>query len=544
MDTKKNIILVSFILLIVIVTTALIYYTGLYIDVLYKCKQKRILADVDIDNSSEDFAHIGFSDYKNIIRNKKKLVLENNHFKILDEKTNKLLWESDKRFKVKDFIYCDIDRDNKNEILLVLWKKGIFGKYMPFFAHDNKSLWSQHLFIYDIDSTCLKPIWCSSYFSVIIDDISFDDKYKILSVIDTNKGRTRFIWQTWGLDSIDASKFDFDTNNDKIEVDFKINAFGDNLIHHQIYEYGLNQNNKSFDYLYENIKKELDGDINAINQETMFIDKNEGYSEFPNFGTPIEVGDALINAGFNLITLANNHTLDRKNKAVITTYNYYDNINNLSNNKINFIGISNNENEKIPYKIIKKGNLKISIFNYTYNVNSNRHINFEKKLPFVNDLRDERQVKRDLDEGIRKSDLSIVFVHWGTEYKNEIDSFQRKWAEIFLKAGVDIVIGTHPHVLQKHKVLKDSLGNEMLIYYSLGNYISFQKGIDRLVGGEAKIEIALTNHGLKIINYDLKKTITHKQGKYTTTYMLEDYDQNLALLHNDRVEVMELFNRN
>ena len=74
-----------------------------------------------------------------------------------------MLWDSDKSFKVKDFLYCDIDRDDENEILLVLWKKGKFGKYKPFFLNDDKDKWSQHLFIYDYDGKSVESIWCSSY---------------------------------------------------------------------------------------------------------------------------------------------------------------------------------------------------------------------------------------------------------------------------------------------------------------------------------------------------------------------------------------------
>ena len=545
MNIIKKIIITSIKLFIFIIIClglfAIVYYSGIYIDLLYKCKNETIFVgneneylDIDLDNDW----------LSNNKKNTKTLLLKGNSFKIIENISNRVLFESDKKYKVKNFLYCDIDRDNKKEILLVLWKKGKFGKYKPFFAKDNKNIWSQHIFIYDFDGSSIKPIWCSSYISVTIKNISFDEEYKILNVVDKENGRFRFIWQTFGLDSVKASKFDYDKDGDKIIENFKINAFGDNLIHHQIYEYGIEQNNKSFDYLYENIKSELDGDLNVINQETMFVDENEGYSDFPNFGSPKEVGDAIIAAGFNLVLLANNHTLDRENKGVITTYNYYNDLNlkaenKLSNKKINFVGISNNKNVKIPYKIVKKGDKKIAIFNYTYNVNENKHINFEKELPYVNDLRDERKVRRDLDEGIRKSDLSIVFVHWGDEYQNEINDFQKKWSKIFLKSGVDIVIGTHPHVLQKYEVLKDSFGNEMLIYYSLGNFISFQKGVDRLIGGLAKIDIAFTNHGVKIVNYDLKKTITHKQGKFTTTYMLDDYNNELAMKHNDYNDIIK-----
>ena len=539
--------LIFIVLGLIIAICYFIIYNGIHIDLLYKCKNKNIIVN-DIYPVTDFIKHDNES-IKNISLD---LVLKNNTFSII--KNEDILWKTEDGYKVKDFLYCDIDRDNKNEILLLLWKKGKFGKNKPFFASDDKNKWTQHIFIYDFDGNKIKPIWFSSYISVVAKDFYYDEEYKILNILDTDNGRTRFKWQTWGLTGISNSKLDYDEDYDAIIEELNINAFGDNLIHNQIYEYGIEDNNKNFDFLYENIKKELsidDNTINAINQETMFVEEKETYSSFPSFGSPIEIGDAIINAGFNLITLANNHSLDREYKGVFTTYNYYNNLwkerntirEELKKREINHIGIVDKENKKVPYKIINKGKLKISVFNYTYNVNVNHYTDFSKELPYVNDLRNERQVLRDLEEGVRKSDISIVFVHWGSEYKKEIDNFQKKWARTFLKYGVDIVIGTHPHVLQEYEILKDEDGHEMLVYYSLGNLVSFQKGIYRILGGEAKIKIALTNHGIKFINYGLKKLITHKEDKYVTVYLLDDYTLDLAMRHNDRWQIMYILEK-
>lgn len=541
---KKN-IFIALVFLTVILNFSI--YNGIHIDILYKCKNKSIKVN-DIYPESDFINPVN----KSVKRSSLDLVLENNFFSIL--KNNKVLWKTENEYKVKDFLYCDIDKDNKDEIMLLLWKKSKFGKNKPFFAYDDKNKWTQHIFIYDFDGNKIKPIWFSSYISVTVKDFYYDEDLQILNILDTDNGRTRFKWQTWGLTGINSSKLDYDKSHDTIIEELNINAFGDNLIHNQIYEYGIEENNKSFDFLYENIKKELSVDkntLNSINQETMFVEEYDKYSSYPSFGSPIEVGDAIINAGFNLITLANNHSLDREYKGVFTTYNYYNNLwkerntikEEFKNREINHIGIVDKENYKVPYKIINKGKLKISIFNYTYNVNKNEYTDFSKELPFVNDLRNERQVIRDLEEGVRKSDISIVYVHWGTEYNLEIDNFQKKWAKAFLQCGVDVVIGTHPHVLQKYEVLKDKDGHEMLIYYSLGNLVSFQKGMDRILGGEAKIKMALTNHGVKFINYDLKKLITHKQNKYVTVYLLDDYTLDLAKKHNDRWDIMRILEK-
>ena len=121
-------------------------------------------------------------------------------------------------------------------------------------------------------------------------------------------------------------------------------------------------------------------------------------------------------------------------------------------------------------------------------------------------------------------------MHWGVEYKNEITNFQKEWAKIFLDLGIDIVIGTHPHVLQNVEVLSNEYGNEMLVYYSLGNFISSQNTINTMLGGEAKIEILNTNNGIKIL-YNMIPVITQKKKGFITTYLLSDYNDDLIKKH-------------
>lgn len=109
----------------------------------------------------------------------------------------------------------------------------------------------------------------------------------------------------------------------------------------------------------------------------------------------------------------------------------------------------------------------------------------------------------------------IVFAHWGTEYSQEPDEFQKKWAQLFLECGVDVVIGTHPHCLQPYEVLTDAGGHEMLIYYSIGNYISAQPKQSCVKGGMAEFAVSLTTEGYQITEPDLKPlSITWEDGKY------------------------------
>ena len=121
---------------------------------------------------------------------------------------------------------------------------------------------------------------------------------------------------------------------------------------------------------------------------------------------------------------------------------------------------------------------------------------------------------------IDKTDFVIVFAHWGTENSDQPDEFQKKWAQVFLDSGVDVVIGTHPHVLQPYEILKDDNGHEMLIFYSIGNYISAQSEKSCIKGGMASFTVSLTKEGYKITEYNLQPLMINwnEGGKYSVEF--------------------------
>jgi poly-gamma-glutamate synthesis protein (capsule biosynthesis protein) len=156
------------------------------------------------------------------------------------------------------------------------------------------------------------------------------------------------------------------------------------------------------------------------------------------------------------------------------------------------------------------------MLNYTYGTNG-------KQIPDENQyavhlLDDEEQIKSDIKSAKENADIVIIFPHWGTENSTEIDENQEKWTDIFLESGADVVIGTHPHVLQPYEVLTSSTGHQMLIYYSIGNYISAQSEQTSQKGGIATFTISLTTSGYKVTNYDLTPlTIeAYGDGKFVT----------------------------
>lgn len=412
---------------------------------------------------------------------------------------DKVLWNSPENIKVQDILLCDIDRDMQNELILLCWKIGRYGKNRPFWVDQDEKKWSQHIFVYEYNDREIRPKWMSSYIGVDVVTMRENGKNAPdtrLWLTDGNGEVSSWIWDSWGFT--------------KEVTDISFAAFGDILIHEPIYRYGLQQE-ESFDFIFENVREIVsDTDVTIINQETPLTDNPSLYGDYPRFGTPVEVGQAIVNAGFDVVTCATNHALDRGAQGIAFTKNFFD------ENGINCLGIqSESELQYRPYEMITRNGIRFALFNYSYGTNG---INIPESNPYmVHLLEDEARIRSDIEKARSEADFVIVFAHWGTENSEEIDEFQQKWAQIFLDSKVDVVIGTHPHVIQPYEVLTDDSGHEMLIYYSLGNYISAQSQKECIKGGMAEFTVSLTSEGYQITEYNLQPLEIQwsNGGKYT-----------------------------
>ena len=424
----------------------------------------------------------------------KEIVLEHKTIRLIND--TDVIWTMPKDIKVQDAAYCDIDSDGNKELILLCWKVGRYGEDKPFWVKRDEKKWSQHIFVYTVNDGKIKPKWMSSY---IGQDVSQMNIYKQHLLLTAPNGQTSgWIWDSWGF-----------TRED---IDISFTVFGDNLIHEPIYRYGLD-NAEGFDFLYENVKDIIsESDISVINQETPLTDEAGKYSGYPRFGTPVEVGQAIADAGFDIVTCATNHACDKGVSGITFTKKFFDEHNILC------LGIqSENEDEYVPYKMISRGNTKFALFNYTYGSNG---FSFpDDKSYMLHILNDKEQIQADIKDAKTKADIIMMFVHWGTEYNEQPDEMQKEWTQVFLESGVDIVVGTHPHVLQPYEMLCDDSGHKMLVYYSIGNYISAQKEKECIKGGMAQFTISLTQDGYEIEDYTLKPLMITRQkgGKYTTS---------------------------
>lgn len=313
-------------------------------------------------------------------------------------------------------------------------------------------------------------------------------------------------------------------------TDTKVNiiAVGDNLIHNTLIDAGK-QDDGSLDYnsFYENISGYVKAaDIACINQETMLGGPDYEYLGYPCFNTPWEVGEAAINAGFDVFTCATNHSLDvQKFSGIEGECKFFD-----QHPEVTHIGTNDTEEDYNNIVYYEKNGIKFALLNYTYGTNG---ISIPEDRPWCVNMLDEEKVTADLKKARAAADCVIVFPHWGTENSHEISEQQRKYVKIFSDNGVDIVIGTHPHVLQPVEwVTNEETGKKMIVYYSIGNFISHQTNLNQMCGGMAEITVERVNGEIEITSAKLAPVIDYYRntgnGYRFSVYRLSDYTEDIA----------------
>ena len=414
-----------------------------------------------------------------------RIVLEDRKVNVFNDDIK--VWTSDEGVKVSDILWCDIDHDGGNELMLLCWRRGLYGSSMPFWLDKNDHSWTQHIFIYDWNGEEIKPVWMASDIGMDAADWSFDETDRLI-MTETNDRMTRWDWRSWGLEFLGET-------DQADEVSFLVT--GDNIIHESIIAKADLDHEETFDFLYEDVKETIEAaDVAVICQETMFINDRSEYSGYPLFGTPVEVGEAIIKAGFDAAACANNHSLDKGMEGIDDTTGFYE------KNGIPYAGIQgSSDTEYRPYIIIEKGGICTAVLNYTYGTNG---IELPEDKPYaVHLLEDEERIRKDIRDAKSEADAVIVIVHWGTEYAEEPDDLQKKWTDVFLEEGVNVVVGNHPHVLQKCGYMPRDGAPPMLVYYSLGNFVAAQQ--DHRIGGLAEFTIKKSDKGVHVSCAALEK---------------------------------------
>lgn len=257
------------------------------------------------------------------------------------------------------------------------------------------------------------------------------------------------------------------------EYDARLFMVGDALIHSSIYQDAKNSDG-SYDFrsMLELIKPiALKYDLKYYNQETILGGATLGYSNYPRFNSPQEVGDAFIDAGFNLVSLATNHTMDKGEIGVINSVNYWN-----SKEGVVYSGQWLSQEERDKISVYEVNGIKYAFFSYTTWTNG---LNTPVGKEYLNNVYSDEKAKADIDKVRDLVDVIIVAMHWGTEYSHGVSQSQTNIANYLSSLGVNLIIGAHPHVVEPVEYINNG---KTLVIYSLGNFISDQVGIERLTG--------------------------------------------------------------
>lgn len=318
---------------------------------------------------------------------------------------------------------------------------------------------------------------------------------------------------------------------ESVEPEVSLIMVGDMLMHTPVNESGVQEDGSvNFDHLFTYTKDMIaEADIAIVNQETILAGEELGISGYPRFNTYYEVGDALVEAGFDVILHATNHTMDKGKEGVLNCLAFWE----TNYPEIAVLGMQDSAKEQEEIYVYEQYGIRIAILNYTYGTNG---IPLPADMPYAVNLMDEERIAADVAKAKEQADFVVLCPHWGTEYVLTESKSQRRWAEFFLECGVDLVIGTHPHVIEPVELFTDEEGNEMLVYYSLGNYVNAtsselpDSGI-RMLGAMATVTIARNAEGeVYISEYGAEPIVTYVSAdkEEIGVYPMEMFTEEMA----------------
>jgi len=252
----------------------------------------------------------------------------------------------------------------------------------------------------------------------------------------------------------------------------RVMIVGDVMMHAPVTASGYNASTHGyqFDYMFQQVKPILNqADLVIGNLETPLAGEGQGYSGYPLFNAPEDIALSLKNAGFDVLTTANNHVLDQQTNGTFQTLNYLDQYG------LKHTGSFRSPTERNQPLILKVNGLKIGIIAFSYGTNG---IPIPKDKPYIVNILNLGKIEQDVT--LLKNnhvDYILAMVHYGTEYQRLPNELQKKWTKDMMNLGVDFVLGSHPHVVQTLELFNGNTGKPTRgVIYSLGNFLSGQIG--------------------------------------------------------------------
>ncbi|RIW38541.1 CapA family protein [Bacillus salacetis] len=295
-----------------------------------------------------------------------------------------------------------------------------------------------------------------------------------------------------------------------------IGAIGDVLLHNTVYQDAEEGGSYNFMPMFQDVESFLKSpDFTIANQESLPGGAELGVSSYPAFNSPYEIVDALQQLGIDAVTTANNHSLDKGTKGVLSAISHYEKIG------MPYTGSFKSKEDRENIRTFNVNGISFALLAYTYGTNG---IPVPEGKDYLVNLIDLELMKQDIqrakDLGV---DMVVMATHWGNEYERYPNDTQKMLARELTNAGVDLIIGHHPHVLQPIEKLKTEDGREAVVFYSLGNFLSGQEGDLKNIGGIANVKVQ------KVID-EKGKRITFPEINFQPTYVTQSRLRNYRIL--------------
>lgn len=321
---------------------------------------------------------------------------------------------------------------------------------------------------------------------------------------------------------------------DKVEYEYKKISFvgaGDNIVYFGTVRDAqrsgtLGGRKYNFKPIYSEVKDIIEkADVSYINQETLMCGEGYDFSYYPYFNGPQDMGYDLVELGFDVVGIANNHMLDKGSKGLNKTIEFWDTLD------VTLVGGYKDEADYNTIRVHEKDGIKIAFLAYTEMTNGNVPSKaYTTHIPYLNEANLEEQVAKAKEI----SDIVIVSVHWGDEGSFKPNNYQKNYAKKFADCGVDVVLGHHPHVIQPVEWIEGKDGNKMLCVYSLGNFMAEQAYSYNMVGGMISFDIVKENNTkARVENVVFIPTVFDWGAAFydNRVYLLEEYTAQMASNH-------------
>ncbi len=326
------------------------------------------------------------------------------------------------------------------------------------------------------------------------------------------------------------------------DTSITISAIGDIMCHNTQFKDAKNSDSYDFSYVFSDVEHFIkNADIAIGNLETTFAGSNKPYQGYPNFNSPESMANDLAELGLDVITTSNNHSLDTGYSGLESTLNFLDEAN------LSHVGTARSIEEQNTILIKEINNLKLAFLSYTYGTNG---IPIPKGKEYCINLIDKDLILSQLQNAkAQNPDLILVSIHWGSEYELTPNANQTQLADFLFENGADIILGSHPHVLQPLECRKinlpDGTTKNGFVIYSLGNFMSGQT--QENTRSSIILNLKLTKNGAtglfsideiiytpiytytspKYKNYkilDLQKSIYNHENKIDNSLSINDYN--------------------